>query len=205
MRRQNIPLGVYVPGNTIIHRLPPSVKLLGVLAFTIITTWLSTTPLHACIAVASVLPGYFIARIPFRIAIGQIWPPLPFLIALGAFQWWQLGWERAFTIVVVIIAAIMIAVLLTLTTTVAEMMESLERGMAPLQRIGLPAEKISLAISLTFRLIPLQFATVFDVLDARKARGADFSITAFGTPVMIRSIRRAEAIGDALIARGAGD
>ena len=84
-------------------------------------------------------------------------------------------------------------------------MHSVEKMLLPFERFGLPVETITLAISLTLRLIPLQLATVNEVLDARKARGAGFSIVAFGTPVIIRSIRRARNIGDALLARGAGD
>ena len=145
------------------------------------------------------------AKIPPKIVWGQLWPPLPFLLFLGAFNWWQQGWEKALVVTLVIMSSIGMAAVLTLTTTVAEMLEALEKALSPTARFGVPVESISLAISLTIRLIPLQFATVGEVLDARKARGADFSITAFGAPVMIRSIRRARVIGDALLARGVGD
>ena len=104
-----------------------------------------------------------------------------------------------------IFSAILIAFLLTLTSTVDEIMDSVETSLAPLGRFGFPVENVTLAMSLTIRLIPLMFATVGEVLDARKARGAGFSISAFGTPVLIRSIRRARAIGEALQARGFGD
>ena len=83
-------------------------------------------------------------------------------------------------------------------------MDAFERALRPFER-WLPVDQIVLAISLTIRLIPLMFGTVFEVLDARKARGVNFSITAIGTPVLIRAIRRARAIADALIARGAAD
>jgi len=96
-------------------------------------------------------------------------------------------------------------VLLTLTTTIEEMMDALERALRPTARLGVPVDTIVLTISLTIRLIPLMLNTINEVLDARKARGAAFSITAFGTPVIIRSIRRAHHIADALWARGAGD
>ena len=205
MRIRTVPLGVYIPGTSPLHRLPPSIKLASVLAFSILSTLLARTPVQAGLCVVGAAVLFAIARIPLRIAWGQIWPPIPFLLFLGAFQWWQFHWQKAATIVLVILAAIMVAVLMTLTTTVAEMMDSLERALRPLQRFGVPADNISLAISLAIRLIPVQLATVYEVLDARRARGADFSLTAFGTPVMIRSIRRARAIGDALIARGVGD
>ena len=71
-----------------------------------------------------------------------------------------------------VFAAMMAAFLLTLTSTVDEIMESLEESLQPLKRFGIPVENISLAMSLTIRLIPLMFETVYEVLDARKARGA---------------------------------
>ena len=203
--RQNIPLGVYVPGTTIIHRLNPSIKFVSLIVFIIASTIWAHTLTHAGICLAAPLLLLAVAKIPPKMVWGQLGPPLPFLLFLGAFNWWQQGWEKALVVTLVIMSSIGMAAGLTLTTTVAEMLEALEKALAPTARFGVPVEAISLAISLTIRLIPLQFATVGEVLDARKARGADFSITAFGAPVMIRSIRRARVIGDALLARGVGD
>ena len=203
--RQNIPLGVYVPGTTIVHCVNPSIKFVSLIVFIIASTIWAHTLTHAGICLAAPLLLLAVAKIPPKIVWGQLWPPLPFLLFLGAFNWWQQGWEKALVVTLVIMSSIGMAAVLTLTTTVAEMLEALEKALAPTARFGVPVEAISLAISLTIRLIPLQFATVGEVLDARKARGADFSITAFGAPVMIRSIRRARVIGDALLARGVGD
>jgi len=203
--RQNIPLGVYVPGTTIVHRVNPSIKFVSLIVFIIASTIWAHTLTHAGICLAAPLLLLAVAKIPPKIVWGQLWPPLPFLLFLGAFNWWQQGWEKALVVTLVIMSSIGMAAVLTLTTTVAEMLEALEKALSPTARFGVPVESISLAISLTIRLIPLQFATVGEVLDARKARGADFSITAFGAPVMIRSIRRARVIGDALLARGVGD
>lgn len=201
----NVPLGTYVPGSSWIHRTRPGLKFLVLIAFVITTAIAVDTVPWAFGSLALPLVGYVIARVPLRVAWTQLTPPFPILAMLFAFQWWQLGLTRATVIIVVIYAAIAAATLLTLTTKVGEMMEAITAGLAPLARFGVPAETIALAISLTIRLIPLQLAAVRDVLDARKARGAEFSLRAFGTPVIIRSLRRAENIGDALIARGVGD
>ena len=202
---RNIPLGVYVPGNTIIHRSPPLLKFLVLIVFILVTGIVIKTPIPAvyCVIISAVL--FVIARIPLKIAFGQLWPPLPILLFLGAFQWWQLGFSRTAAIVLVIFSSLMLAILLTLTTTVDAMMEAMEKALAPTARFGVPVEIIVLAFSLTIRLIPLTLGTVYEVLDARKARGATFSLAAFGTPVIIRSIKRARNIADALVARGAGD
>lgn len=202
---RNVPLGVYVPGTTIIHRMPPLLKFFTLIAFILITSIWVSQPLVAGICVAGATLAFVLARIPPTIAIGQLWPPLPLLLCLGAFQWWQLGISKAATVTLVIFASLMLAVLVTLTTTVEAMMEAMEKALAPTARFGVPVETIVLAFSLTIRLIPLMFSTVYEVLDARKARGATFSLAAFGTPVVIRSIKRARNVADALVARGAGD
>lgn len=202
---RNIPLGVYVDVDSPVHRLSARWKFPLLLLFIIGGTILAKTPVAAGALVITIGLLYILARIPLRTAWSQWWPVLPVLLVLGAFQWWQRGLPFASTTVMVIFSSLMAAMLLTLTTRLEEMMETVERMLKPFERFGLPVETITLAISLTIRLIPLQLATVMEVLDARKARGTGFSIVAFGTPVLVRSIRRARNIGDALLARGAGD
>ena len=202
---RSIPLGVYVDSNSPVHRLPAIWKFPLLLAFIISGPLVARTPLVAVGLVILIVITYLIARIPARTAWNQWWPVLPVLLVLGVFQWWQRGLGLAVTTVAVILSAVMAAMLLTLTTRLEALMDAVEKMLRPWERFGLPVETITLAISLTIRLIPLQLATVTEVLDARKARGAGFSVVAFGTPVLIRSIRRARNIGDALLARGAGD
>lgn len=202
---RNIPLGVHLPGRTLIHRAPAGWKFLALLSFILASTFLVDTPVIATVWLTVVAVGYVIARVPWRIAAGQTAPVLPVLLVLGAFQWWQRGLDFALTTVIVLLASVAAAALLTLTTTVSQLMAAIEKGLSPFGHFGLPVETISLAVSLTIRLIPLQLATVHEVLAARKARGAGFSITAFGTPVLIRSIRRGRLLAEALIARGVAD
>ncbi|MDO5031669.1 energy-coupling factor transporter transmembrane protein EcfT [Corynebacterium sp.] len=201
----NIPLGFYVEADTPIHRLPAAVKFLALIAFIVGTTVWVDSPLWAGVCVFGVAVLFVVARIPLAVAWGQLYPPLFLLILLAAFQWWQNDLRSAVVLFLTVYAAVMAAVLLTLTTQVAEMMDSFERVLSPLRRLGVPVENITLAMSLTIRLLPLMLGTVTEVMDARKARGAGFSLTALGTPVIIRAIRRARAMGEALQARGVGD
>ncbi|KQB85396.1 energy-coupling factor transporter transmembrane component T family protein [Corynebacterium oculi] len=199
------PLGVYVPGHSPVHRAGVDAKLLAVLGYVLV----GVLAVHSLPAAALyVLPcalGYALARIPLPVAWSQLWPPLPVLLFLGAFQWWQRGAEHAAVLVITLGSSLMAAALLTLTTTIADLMEGLEKGLSPLARWGFPAERFSLALSLTLRMIPVQVGTVREVLEARRARGAAWSARAFITPVLIRSLNRAQAIAEALWARGAGD
>lgn len=202
---KNIPLGFYVDADTIIHRIPAAVKFLALISFILVTSLAVKTIAWAALSLSIPLVLFPVARIPLRVAVGQLAPPLYLLVALAAFQWWQKDLTSAVIMFLTIYAAVTAAVLLTLATKVSEMMDSFDRALAPLGRLGVPVENITLAMSLTIRLLPLMLGTVLEVLDARKARGATASLTAFGTPVIIRSIRRARAMGEALHARGVGD
>ncbi|WP_257202182.1 energy-coupling factor transporter transmembrane component T family protein [Corynebacterium cystitidis] len=200
-----MPMGVYVSGDTVLHRLPAWSKMLVLIVFVIFTTIFANTVSQACYALAIVALGYLVARIPWRTAAGQTLPVLPLLLFLGAFQVWQHSWSHGIALVISLFACVAAASLLTLTTTIAELMESLERALRPLDKFGLPVDTISLSLSLTIRLIPLMLDTVNEVMQARQARGASMSLPAFGAPIMIRSIRRARALGEALMARGVVD
>lgn len=199
---RELPLGVYVPGNTWLHRMGAALKFLLLVAFIVLVTALPTQPWHSMAALVSVLVLYAWARIPARVAWRQLVPLLPVLLFLGVFMVWQNGVQSALTLLIGLLATIAAANLLTLTTPVEELLAALDRALAPLGRTG---ELISLTIALTIRLIPLTLATANEVLDARKARGAGFSVTAFGIPLVIRSVRRAKMMGEALMARGAVD
>lgn len=205
MNFRDVPLGVYVPGETLVHKASPMLKFVALIVFVVLVTALPTQPWHTLASLGGILALYAVARIPARTAWRQIAPILPIMAFLAAFMWWQNGISQMVTTFIGLIASFMAASLLTLTTTIEELMAALEDNMQPLVRIGVPVDTVSLAIALTIRMIPVLFATASEAADARKARGADMSLLAFGTPLVIRSIRRAQMTGEALMARGAVD
>ena len=200
-----IPLGVYVAHTSAIHSIPAWIKFFFLISFIIVTSVSVKSPSIAASSAGVIAIGFIIARIPPQIAAGQILPTLPFLFFITVFPWFTQGPAQAIRTFFVLLAGISAATLLTLTTRITEMLDSLESVLRPLQKWGIKTELISLALSLTIRLIPLQITTISDVLDARKARGAELSIAAFGTPIIVRCIKRARAIAEALEARGVDD
>ncbi|MEJ5919665.1 energy-coupling factor transporter transmembrane component T family protein [Corynebacterium sp. H78] len=201
----NVPLGLYIDGTSVFHRTDPKVKMLILSVFLIATAiWIKTWQ-AGLVCVAVVLCAYAFARIPASALFRQMMGAFPILAFFGLILWWRAGWETALTSFSVLLAAILAAILFTLTTRITAVMDTVEQALLPLARFGFPAETVALALALTLRLIPLQVQSIAEVLEARKARGASWSVTAFGVPVVIRSIGRAQAVGDALIARGAGD
>ena len=47
---RELPLGVYVPGTTLLHRLDPALKFVLLVAFIVVVTALPTQPWHAAAA-----------------------------------------------------------------------------------------------------------------------------------------------------------
>ena len=195
----------YIPADSPIHHLPAGAKALTVIAVLLLTALFVTSIPVAGLVLVLTLVLYAVARIPWRAALLNLRTPIPVLLILCGLLWWRVGFSVAAHRFLVLYAAVALAILLTLTTRVSDMLDSLERGLRPLERFGFPVDSVTLALSLTMRLIPLQWDLVNEVLDARKARGVSGSPLAFGVPVIVRSLLRAKAVGDALISRGVGD
>lgn len=203
-----VPLGVYHPGTSLLHRTRPGIKLAVLSVFLVVSAVAVDSWVGGAVSVAFVALAVLVGRLPPRLLMRQLAGALPLLVFLGLMLWWRADDRQAVTMVLVLFAAVAGAVTLTLTTRVSELMDTFDRLLAPCARVGVPVEQVSLALTLTIRLIPLQVQAVNEVLDARKARGnrsVGLSLTAFGVPVIVRTILRARAIADALRARGAAD
>ncbi|MCS4536346.1 energy-coupling factor transporter transmembrane protein EcfT [Corynebacterium sp. HS2168-gen11] len=201
---RTVPMGLFVPGNSIVHRVPPLLKILILISYIAITSIVSITIPIALVCTVACLGCYVFARIPWKIMRGQLGLTLPLVLLIGLFHWWAHDRTTAIIFTLVLFSAISLAILITLTTALQAMTDAVEALLRPLARFGLPVETITLTVAMTLRLLPLILAMVYEILDARRARGATLSLQAFGIPFMIRAIRRARGLGDALYARGVG-
>jgi len=197
-------IGLYQTGNSVLHRIPAGWKLLGML-LAVIGILLLTAPWQLAVAAAVVSGGYLLARIPARVAWAQLWPMRWFIVLIAIFQLIFADWERAVMISGTLLLTVAIAALVTLTTRVTAMLDVCQRLLRPLRRVGMDPDRVGLLLALTIRCIPLLVGIVHDVSEARKARGAGFSLRAMAAPAVVRALRSADAMGDALIARGVDD
>lgn len=198
------PIGLYHPGTSLLHRMSAGWKLLG-LTVAVIVIVLLTTPWQLGIAALVLAGGFALARIPLRVAWAQLWPMRWFLLFIAVFQVIFTGPERAVMVVGVLLLTVAVASLVTLTTRVTDMLDVCRRLLGPLRRFGVDPDRVGLVLALTIRCIPLMVDIVRAVSEARKARGGGFSLRAMAAPVVVRALRSADALGDALIARGVDD
>lgn len=198
-------LGLYHPGTSPVHRAPAGVKLLLVIAAIAALTLCVNQPWRLVPAAALVLLAYRVARIPPRLALGQLRPVLWMLLFIGVFQVIFTGWARAAVVCGSLLLAVAVAALVTLTTRVTDMLDTITRFLAPLRRVGVDPERVGLVFAMTLRCIPLLAGIVQQVGDARKARGLGFSVRSLAVPVVVATLMTAEAMGEALAARGVDD
>ena len=194
-------LSDYVPGHSAIHRLPPGVKILS-LAIT--GTLLFVFPqLPVVLAtLATIVMLYPLARIGPRMMLLQLKPLLWILVLLFGVQWWIAGWLSAVLVVSRLMSLMLLAALVTLTTRTSDMIDALEKGLFWLRFLRISPAKVSLALSLALRFIPVLAAITADVREAQRARGLDRSIIAVAIPVIVRTLKMADDIAAALEARG---
>ena len=197
-------IGLYHAGSSVLHRIPAGWKLLGML-LAIIGVVLLNAPWQLAVAAVVLAGGFAIARIPARVVWRQLWPMRWFLLFIAIFQVIFATPERAVMVCGSLLLTVAVASLVTLTTRVTEMLDVCQRLLGPLRRFGVDPDRAGLVLALTIRCIPLLVDIVREVSEARKARGSGFSLRAMAAPAVVRALRSADAMGDALIARGVDD
>lgn len=203
--RRDLVIGLYRPGTSLLHRMPAGLKLLLLIVSILCATIFARTPIEVA-AVALVVAALFgVARIPVKVALAQLRPVLWMLLIIGVFQIIITTWQRAIVVCGVLLISVALAALVTLTTRVTDMLDTVTRALGPTRRLGVDPERIGLMLALAIRCIPILATIVHEVSEARKARGLQWSMTALATPVIVRALRTADALGDALVARGVDD
>ncbi|MBX0299570.1 energy-coupling factor transporter transmembrane protein EcfT [Cryobacterium sp. 1639] len=201
-------IGLYRPGTSLLHRAPALLKL-GLLAVAMVVVGLVADPLVLAGELVVVVALYAVAGIPPPAAWPQIGPilwilvfavPVQVLVAGGSVE----GWTTAGLMAGRLLVAVALAALFTLTTTVTAVLEAFQLLLRPFRR-WVDADRVGLLVALAIRCIPLVAEIVHEVLDARRARGAQGSLVALAVPVVVRSLYAADAIGEALAARGLDD
>jgi biotin transport system permease protein len=199
-------ISLYRPGSGFLHRAPAGVKL-ALLA--VIALGLSFVPATS----GAVLP---IAGVVLAVSV---------LFLLGGFgvralgeAWWRLRWlvlilGIALVIFVSVTAAavntgrivalLLLAELVTRSTSTSALMAVIRRLLLPLRPLGVNADAVALVLSLTITMAPVVGSFVRAVREAQEARGVRLG-PRMAVPLLVRTLRHADAVGEALAARGLG-
>ncbi|HEX4978107.1 MAG TPA: energy-coupling factor transporter transmembrane protein EcfT [Nocardioides sp.] len=197
-------LGLYVPGTSVVHRLPAGSKLVLLLVVgagsVLLDRWW-----QVAVLLVLVLAGYPLAGLSLRTAASQV-RPLVWIAGVAAVLHVVLsGWERAGVVLGVLAALVLLAALVTLTTRATAMVDAIVTLCRPLRVVGVDPERVGLVLTLGIRCVPVVVGLAEEVREAQLARGLGASPRAFAVPLLVRSLRHADALGEALVARGVED
>lgn len=224
---KDITLGQYFPGNTIIHRLDPRIKL--VLTFVYITAlFLAKGVLAYSLMLIVLLTCISLSKLKLKTVLSGLRPVLVIIlitVVLNIFfiQGETVLFEYHFIVITregLLTAAFMAArfimliigtFLLTYTTSPIALTDGLERMLNPLKKIKLPIHELAMMMSIALRFIPTLIEETDKIMSAQKARGADFetgglikrakAILPLIIPLFISAIRRADELATAMESR----
>lgn len=197
-------LGLYQPGSSVLHRLPAGAKLLCLVLLgassVFLTYWWLVLGLIGLLLVA-----YAVAGIGPRLMVKQLRPLLWLLAFTAVYHVWVTGWQRAVVVGGTIVLLVLAAALVTLTTPTTQLIDAVVRVLGPFRRFGVDPDRVGLILTLGIRCVPLVADLAGQVREAQLARGTGTSWKAFAVPLIVRALRDADAMGEALVARGVDD
>ena len=223
---RNITLGQYYSTDSVLHRMDPRVKLLGVMiyiaaVFIINNIWGLIFPilcLGGLIAVSNVPLRYMLKGL--RAILVLIILAVIFNLFSGdgriLWQWWILkltaeGILRAAFFALRLITIVLATGLLTYTTTPTTLTAGLERVFSHLKFLHFPAHEIAMMMSIALRFIPILAEEVNKIINAQLARGADFEtggifkrvkgMVPILIPLFVSAFKRATDLATAMEAR----
>ncbi len=184
----DITIGQYFPGNSIVHKLDPRMKI--ILIFLLIVSIFickNIAGLGAIILFSVIL--VLISKIPFKTVLKSIKPLVVIiiltavlnifygkgeaLVQLGKLKITADGIETAIFMAVRIITLVVISSLLTYTTSPTELTDALERLLKPLKLIKIDVHSIAMTMTIALRFIPTLIEEIEKIMSAQKSRGAD--------------------------------
>ena len=192
---------LYLPGNTSLHRASAGLKL-AVLAFgSTALMWVHSPSLLlvACVLVCLSVPWV-------GASLQQVWqqlrPLVWLLFVLGGLSVWSHGVLQALEMILRLFTLVLAALVVSMTTPLTQMMQVVVWLMGPFERLGwVNGDKIALGFGLTLRLIPELGVQWQDIREAQLVRGLKPSPFTMGVPMLLRTLRRADEIAEAIDAR----
>lgn len=203
-----VPFGQYVPGDSVVHRLEPRVKITVTAVFSIglflVNTWAG---LAICGGV--VLLAVAISRVPWRLVARGLMPIafiLTFtvlvnavvrssaagtIVTIGPLAISGPGLARGLFFALRIVILVLGTTLVTLTTSPVALTDAIARLLGPLEHVRFPATDVAMMLSVALRFIPTTAQEAETIVVAQAARGARFGE---GNPV-----RRARAYAPVLV------
>ena len=226
---KDVTLGQYFPGQSPLHRLDPRAKILGTILYIVLVFFARSFPAYAAL-LAALIVLCAVSGISLKLILKGL-KPVVFIAAFTAIVnlFWTAGegaplvefwivriypegiYSAIFMLLRILSLVIGTSVLLTYTTTPMDLTDALERLLKPLKFIGVPVHEFAMMMTIALRFVPTLVEETQKIMNAQKARGADFesgnlirrvkSLIPVLIPLFISSFRRADDLAIAMECR----
>jgi biotin transport system permease protein len=194
-------IGLYHPGRSPLHRATAGAKVTGLLVLSL-ALFLVPSPVAVFASVPIAFAIYLSTGVPFRRLMAQLRGPAILLAMIFLFHLLFGSAAEGALAVARFATLILLASAVTLTTPVSEMAELVEWLLGPLRPLGVNPEKVGLSIALAIRFVPLIAEEFRHIREAQAARGLSANPLALIVPLVIRTLKSADELADAIEARG---
>ena len=225
---RDITIGQHFPGNSLVHRFDPRLKLVLTIAY-IVLLFAASNPLGLTLSILFLGVMYKVAKIPVKMIGKSLKPILPivlFTAVLNLFfvsgegdplvRFWFLtiyaeGVRYAVLMAVRVMALIAGTSLLTYTTSPIVLTDAIEQLLKPLGKLHFPVHELAMMMSIALRFIPTLIEETDKIMNAQKARGAQLdtgkmtdrvkALVPVLIPLFISAFRRADELAMAMECR----
>ena len=225
---RDITIGQHFPGNSLVHRFDPRLKLVLTVAY-IVLLFAASNPLGLTLSILFLGVMYKVAKIPVKMIGKSLKPILPivlFTAVLNLFfvsgegdplvHFWFLniyaeGVRYAVLMAVRVMALIAGTSLLTYTTSPIVLTDAIEQLLKPLGKLHFPVHELAMMMSIALRFIPTLIEETDKIMSAQKARGADLesggvmqrakALLPILIPLFVSAFRRADELALAMECR----
>lgn len=225
---RDITIGQHFPGNSLVHRFDPRLKLVLTVAY-IVLLFAASNPLGLTMSILFLGVMYRVAKIPVKMIGKSLKPILPivlFTAVLNLFfvsgegdplvHFWFLtiyaeGVRYAVLMAVRVMALIAGTSLLTYTTSPIVLTDAIEQLLKPLGKLHFPVHELAMMMSIALRFIPTLIEETDKIMNAQKARGAQLdtgkmtdrvkALVPVLIPLFISAFRRADELAMAMECR----
>ena len=225
---KDITLGQYFPGKSPVHLLDPRTKLIMLVVY-IVALFTAKSWLSYGLLLAFLVAVVKLSTIPPKSVVKGMKPLVMILVFTGIlnlffttgegepiidfwiFTIYSEGLIRAIFMVARILMLISCTFLLTYTTSPIALTDGLEALMSPLKKLKVPVHELSMMMCIALRFIPTLIEETDKIMNAQKARGADFesgsimdrakALIPILVPLFISAFRRADELATAMECR----
>ena len=225
---RDITIGQHFPGNSLVHRFDPRLKLVLTIVY-IAVLFAASNPLGLALSVVFLAAMYLVAQIPLKMIGRSLKPILPIILFTAVlnvffvsgegeplFRWgfvtiYAAGVRYAVVMAVRVAALIAGTSLLTYTTSPIVLTDAIEALLRPLARLCFPVHELAMMMSIALRFIPTLIEETDKIMNAQKARGAMLdtgkltdrvkALVPVLIPLFISAFRRADELAMAMECR----